>query len=73
MSSRFQSRLFVETHSTEKLLPPRKSTTELLEDDDYNALPEPLKNAYSRDEFLWLSDKEKATLVQRECEPDWTE
>ena len=73
MSSQFQSRLFVERCSTEKLLPPRKSTTELLEDDDYNALPEPLKNTYSRDEYLWLSDREKQTLVQRECEPDWIE
>ena len=39
--------------------------------DDYSQLPEPIKQAYTRAEYLWLSDAEKATLVQQECEPEW--
>lgn len=42
---------------------------ELLEE-PYDQLPEPIKRSYTRDEYLWLSDAEKATLVQRECEPE---
>lgn len=37
---------------------------------EYDALPEPIKVVVSRREWAWLSDAEKATLVQRECEPD---
>lgn len=40
------------------------------EGDDYANLPQAVKTHYTRDEYLWLSDAEKATLVQRECEPD---
>lgn len=36
----------------------------------YEALPTPIKTAYSEKQWLWLSDAEKATLVQRECEPE---
>lgn len=36
----------------------------------YDALPEALKQVYSPAEHAWLSDHEKATLVQRETEPD---
>lgn len=39
-------------------------------DDPYANLPECIKLSYSRKEYLWLSDNEKATLVQRETEPD---
>ena len=39
--------------------------------DDYDELPEPIKLSYTRAEYLWLSDAEKATLVQQECEPEW--
>ena len=39
--------------------------------DDYEQLPEPIKLSYTRAEYLWLSDAEKATLVQQECEPEW--
>lgn len=38
-------------------------------DDDYGNLPEPIKLHLSREQWLWLSDFEKATLVERECEP----
>ena len=39
--------------------------------DDYEQLPEPIKTIYTRVEYLWLSDAEKADLVQRECEPEF--
>lgn len=39
--------------------------------DDYDRLPEPIKLSYTRAEYLWLSDDEKAVLEQKECEPEW--
>lgn len=41
--------------------------------DGYESLPEVLKQYYSREEYLWLSDEEKARLVQSETEPEWEE
>lgn len=49
------------------LLPPHNEAA----DDDYDRLPEPIKGSYTRAEWLWLSDYEKAHLVQQECEPEW--
>jgi len=40
------------------------------EEDDYDRLPDSIKMIYSRQEYMWLSDTEKNTLVQRECEPE---
>ena len=37
------------------------------------ALPESLKQIFTPNEYAWLSDERKATLVQRETEPDWRE
>lgn len=39
--------------------------------DEYSTLPESIRALYSREEYLWLSDGQKARLVQRETEPDW--
>ncbi len=39
--------------------------------DDYDRLPEPIKLSYTRAEYLWLSDEEKANLEQKECDPEW--
>jgi hypothetical protein len=39
--------------------------------DDYAALPEPIKEIYTRQEYLWLSDEQKASLIDQECEPEW--
>lgn len=39
--------------------------------DDYEALPEPIKLGLTREEFMWLTDDQKATLVQQECDPEW--
>ena len=41
--------------------------------DEYDALPAAIRDAYSLKEWLWLSGYEKATLVKRECEPEWDE
>lgn len=41
------------------------------EEDDYDRLPEPIKLSYTRQEYLWLSDEEKAGLITLECEPEW--
>ncbi len=38
--------------------------------DDYDELPESIRMNYTREEYLWLSDYEKSTIVQRECEPE---
>jgi hypothetical protein len=38
--------------------------------DAYDQLPEPVKLMYSREQWVWLSDKEKRGLVVRECEPE---
>lgn len=42
-------------------------------DDEYGALPDPIKSILTRQEWLWLSDFEKARLLQDETEPEWAE
>jgi len=45
-----------------------------LVEDDYDRLAASIKMLYTRKEWLCLSDFEKATLEQRECEPEeWNE
>jgi hypothetical protein len=39
-------------------------------DDDYDRLPECVKMIYTREQWLWLSDVQKAQLVQSETEPE---
>lgn len=39
----------------------------------YQDLPECVRMRYTEREWLWLPMSEKATLVQRETEPDWIE
>lgn len=38
---------------------------------DYQALPEAIRAMYSFEQYLWLSDREKAQLIQAETEPDF--
>ena len=38
--------------------------------DDYESLPDSIKMNYTRKEYLWLSDGEKARLIQTETEPE---
>lgn len=38
--------------------------------DPYDELPEPVRMTLTRREYLWLSDDEKARLVQSLCDPD---
>jgi len=37
---------------------------------DYLNLPESIKQNYSYEQYLCLTDLEKALLVQHECEPE---
>jgi hypothetical protein len=39
----------------------------------YDALPESIKATLTRREYNWLTDAQKAQLVDRESEPDWDE
>lgn len=41
--------------------------------DDYESLPEAVRQYYTREEYLWLSDEEKADLVRANTEPEWEE
>ena len=52
-------------------MPPLRDALAESEQDDYEQLPEPIKQTMTRTEYLWLSDAEKAGLVQQECEPEW--
>lgn len=36
----------------------------------YEELPESIRAMYTKEQWLWLSAGEKATLVQRETEPE---
>ena len=38
--------------------------------DDYDGLPAAIRADLTLNEWLWLSDYDKATLVQRMCEPE---
>jgi len=40
--------------------------------DPYEALPDAIRQYYSRREYLFLTDSQKATLQQDETEPEWT-
>lgn len=44
-----------------------------LDHPEYHALPQSIKDSHTLKEWLWLSDHQKATLVQRETEPEWSE
>jgi len=37
---------------------------------DYDQLPEVIKTVYSHKEYAWLSDDEKARLIETECNPE---
>lgn len=39
--------------------------------DPYDELPLPIKMMYNRQEYMWLTDDQKSTLIQRECEPEF--
>lgn len=38
----------------------------------YDELPDPVRQYYSEQEYLWLTDQQKALLIQTETEPEWT-
>ena len=37
---------------------------------DYDSLPEVIKSQITQTEWLWLSDAQKATYAQDQCDPD---
>lgn len=37
---------------------------------EYDELPEGIKAYYTRQEYAWMSDAQKAALLRRETEPD---
>jgi hypothetical protein len=39
-------------------------------EDPYLALPIAIRMNYTRDEYAWLPDANKANLIQNECEPE---
>lgn len=41
--------------------------------DAYDQLPEGVKMNFTRNQFMWLSDAEKANLVTRETECEYDE
>lgn len=38
---------------------------------DYDYLPESIKMVYSPSQYLWLSDYDKAKLIENECTPEF--
>lgn len=40
-------------------------------DPQYDALPRPIKDVYTLEQWLWLSDREKGGLIQTETEPEF--
>jgi len=44
---------------------------QVLAEDPYDQLPDSIKLTYTREQWLWFSDAEKAGLVQRETECEY--
>lgn len=64
---------FVETEDEEQRALDRDAaihTAIAVSEDPYLELPISIQMTHSRAEYMWLSDADKATLVQRECEPE---
>lgn len=39
---------------------------------EYDDLPEAVRQYYSLNEYLWLTEHQKQLLLQDETEPEWT-
>lgn len=39
-------------------------------EDDYDRLPQAIKDVYARHEYQWLTEGQKARLIQTETEPE---
>jgi hypothetical protein len=64
---------FVETEDEERRALDKDAainTAIVVSEDPYLELPIAMQMTHSRGEYMWLSDADKATLVQRECEPE---
>jgi hypothetical protein len=42
----------------------------IVEDSDYDRLPECIKSLHTEESYRWLPDDQKRTLIQRETEPE---
>lgn len=38
--------------------------------DEYDSLPEPIKGAVSKQEYLWMPEVQKKKIMDSECFPD---
>lgn len=43
----------------------------IIEDDDYTSLPEPIRMNVSPREYLFMTDAQKASIIQDDCEPEY--
>ena len=39
-------------------------------EDDYDRLPQAIRDVYARHEYQWLTESQKASLIQIETEPE---
>jgi hypothetical protein len=51
--------------------PPRKHWEDSVILDDYDALPEPIKMSVSPREYLFMTDTQKASIIEDDCEPEY--
>lgn len=40
-------------------------------EDAYDRLPTPIRSVVSKTEYLWLTEREKASLTEDLCTPEW--
>lgn len=38
---------------------------------DYDNLPDAVKQGITAQEYAWMNDKQRETLIERECLPDY--
>lgn len=58
-------------HHRNQWTPGAPRAVSLLEDDDYAALPEPIRMNVSPREYLFMTDAQKASIIQDDCEPEY--
>lgn len=47
-----------------------RTDTRQTDNGEYDKLPESIRAIYSREQYAWLSDYDRATLIERETEPE---
>jgi len=41
--------------------------------DDYDSLPEAIRQFYTKQQWEWMTDDQKKSIVQDNTEPEWDE